>query len=317
MRRAIQPIFLLSLSLYCASLCLGFSSGSSLRAEERRDQASGRSGSRLGVEELDRRFGSDVLREPLAVAVDQRYFVYVADAMAGKVFRFDSQGNSLEFEQPAVSANIYPIDLAVEGSTVYILDYTNNKVLRYDYRGAFLDVLIAFSEFGRMRPVSFTAGEEGRFITTDIEANSATIWTPLLRIELQVGEFGWALGAFDGPRKATSLPDGGIAIVESGNRRIQILSSGGRFERSIEPPEGAALETPRWIAGDGRGNLFVADADAGAVFVFSIEGKLLIEIDSHGGEPISPTAAAVGWDDHLYITDLRSKSVLMYRLYYE
>ncbi len=317
MRHTSQSIISLFLPWHCAALCLGLVTGSPLLAEEGNNSVLWRSSAGIVVEELGRSFGSDELREPLAIAVDQRHFVYIADAMAGQVFRFDPGGGSLDFEQPSSAVDIYPIDLAVEGSIIYILDYTQNRVLRYDYRGAFLDVYISFDEFERMRPVSFTVGDGGRFITTDIETHSVTIWTPLLQFELHLGEFGWAEGSFDGPRKVASLSDGGMAVVESGNQRVQILSSAGRFERSIEPPEGSVLRSPRWIATDGKGNLFVTDPDAGIIFVFSIEGDLLMSIDSYGGEGISPAAAAIGWDDHLYVTDLRSKSVLMFRLHYE
>jgi hypothetical protein len=317
MRRTSRSIFFFVLPWHCAALCLGLLTGSPLLAEEQIELAQWRTSGGIAIEELGRSFGSDELREPLAIAVDQRHFIYIADAMAGKVFRFDVDGGSLEFEPPSSASDIYPIDLAVEGSTIYVLDYTQNRVLRYDYRGAFLDVYISFGEFERMRPVSFTSGDGGRFITTDIETHSVTIWTPLLQFEVQVGEFGWAEGSFDGPRKVASLPDGGMAVVESGNRRIQILSSSGRFERSIEAPEGSILRSPRWIATDGKGNLFITDPDAGMIFIFSTEGVLLMRIDSYGGEPISPSAAAIGWDDHLYVTDLRSGSVLMFRLHYE
>lgn len=317
MRRTSQSIFPFVSRWHCITLCLGLLLVSPLLAGEQKETIPWRSGGGITVEELGRSFGSDVLREPLAIAVDQRHFVYVADAMAGKVFRFDADGVSQEFESPPSSSGLYPIDLAVEGSTVYVLDYSRNRVLRYDYRGAFLDVYISFDEFERMRPVSFTAGEGGRFITTDIEAHSVTVWTPLLQFEQQLGEFGWADGAFDGPRKAASLPDGGMAIVESGNRRVQILSPAGRFERSIEPPEGSSMRSPRWIATDAKGNLFVTDPDAGIVFAFSADGDLLLKIDSYGGESISPSAAAIGWDDHLYVTDLSSGSVLIFGLHYE
>jgi tripartite motif-containing protein 2/3/tripartite motif-containing protein 71 len=305
------------MSRICVSLFVIVSTLSQTAADEVDDSTSWRSAAGLAIEELGVSFGSDELREPLAIAVDQRHYVYVADAMAGKVFRFAENGESIEFEAPPSDSDIYPIDLAVEGAIVYVLDYTRNSVLRYDYRGAFLDVYLSFDEFESMRPISFTASEGGRFITTDIKTHSVTIWTPLLQLEQQLGEFGWAEGAFDGPRKVASLPDGGIGIVESGNRRIQILSASGRFERVIEPLEDSSLRAPRWIAADGRGNLFVTDPDAGSIFVFSSEGALLLEIDSYGGEEISPAAVAIGWDDHLYVTDLRSKSVLVFALHYE
>lgn len=282
---------------------------------EDRTQVSGtaRQGA-VKIEELGIRLGMGELREPLAVAVDQRACVYVADAMTGKIFRYSPDGGSIEFEGP--SASLYPLDLGVEGSMVYVLDYTGNRVLRYDASGAFLDVLLSFDQFGGMHPVSFTAGGGGRFITTDIEHHSMTVWTPLLEIEFTTGEYGWTAGSFDDPRKAATLPDGGLVVVESGNRRLQVLSATGMFERIIEPPDQIPFLSPRWVASDGKGNIFVADTGAGALFVFDREGSFLVRIDSYGGEEIIPASAAIGWDDRLYVADLRSKSLLVYRLDY-
>jgi DNA-binding beta-propeller fold protein YncE len=270
----------------------------------------------IGFEELGTRFGLGELREPLAVAIDQRGRIFVADAMTGKIYRYSPDGDSMEFEGSSAATGLFPLDLGVEGSMVYVLDYTENRVLRYDASGAFLDILLSFDEFRGMRPVSFTVGEGGRFLTTDIEHHSLTVWTPLLEIEFTTGEYGWSRGSFDDPRKAASLPDGRIAVVESGNKRLQILSPTGTYVRIVEPPDESPFVSPRWVETDGAGNIFVADTGAGALFVFDPEGKLLERIDSYGGEKIVPASAAVGWDDLLYVTDLRSKSILAYRLHY-
>jgi DNA-binding beta-propeller fold protein YncE len=270
----------------------------------------------LRVEETGRTLGVGELLEPLAVAVDQRDNVYVADAMTGKVFRYSRKGESLEFERSSAATALFPIDIGVEGSMVYVLDYAENRVLRYDYKGTFLDILISFDEFEDMHPVSITVGEGSRFITTDVENSSVTIWTPLLEMELSVGEYGWARGAFDAPRKAASLPDGRIAVVESGNRRVQLLTPAGGFERLITLPDSIPFRSPRWVAVDRSGNIFVADAEAGALSIISDEGLLLMRIESYGGEAIAPTSVAIGWDDRMYVADLHAKSVLEYRLHY-
>ena len=268
----------------------------------------------IRIEEMGTRFGEGELREPLAVAVDQRGRIYVADAMTGKIYRYSLEGGSLEFERSSTA--LFPLDLGVEGSMVYVLDYAENRILRYDDSGTFLDILLSFDEFPKMRPVSFTVGEGGRFLTTDIENHSMTVWTPLLEIELTAGEYGWIPGSFDDPRKAASLPDGRIAIIESGNRRLQILTSTGTHERIIAPPEETPFLSPRWVVSDGIGNIFVADPEAGILFVFNPDGRLLDRIESHGGDGIVPTSAAIGWNDQLYVTDLRSKAILVYRLHY-
>lgn len=273
-------------------------------------------GVRLVISSTGLRLGADELREPLGLAVDARDFVYVADAMTGKVFRYSLEGESLEFETPSSATSLYPIDVAVQGSFVYVLDYADNRIIRYDTRGSYLDVLLSFREFERMHPTSLTVDESGRFITTDVENHTLTLWTPLMDIELTVGEFGWAEGSFNRPRKAVILPDGRIVVAEAGNRRLQILSPAGGYEMVPAPPTGKEFRTPRSVAVGRYGMIFVADTEGRRVLVFSAGGDFLTDVDSFNGGGISPAAIAVGWRDRLFVADLHTRSILVYRLHY-
>jgi hypothetical protein len=268
------------------------------------------------IEDPGIRLGRGELREPRGLAVDARGFVYVADAMAGKVFRYSIDGRSLEFDKPADAAALYPVDIAAHGNFIDVLDYDRNQALRFDYRGAFLDVLISFDEFDRMHPSSISASIGGRIATTDVKSHTVTIWTPLLDFEFSLGEYGWAAGKLDTPEKAVFLRDDRIAVVESGNRRIQVFSPAGRFERLLEPPAGREFRYPRSIATDRIGNIFVADLEAGGILVFSSAGAYCCGIDSFQGGAIEPAAVAVSWNDFIFIADLRSRSVLVYRILY-
>lgn len=292
------------------------------------------------LEETGIRFGAGELREPVGIAVDPLGFVYVADAMAGKVFRYgirrdepadaarDSSarreaasaapgpvGPALEFPRPPDVASFYPIDVAVQESFVFVLDYARNRLLRYDYRGAYYDVLVSFADRGAMRPVSVTAGSGGRFVTTDVEANEVVLWTPLLDVELVLRGFGSAAGSFDAPRKAALLPDQRFVTVESGNARLQEFSPSGRFERIVPPPEGG-FDAPRGVAADGRGAVFVCDPGAKRLAVYAPDLSFAGVVDSFAGERIVPAAVASGWDGSLYVADLASRSIVVYRIVY-
>ena len=271
----------------------------------------------LRIEETALRFGAGDLREPTGVAVDARGAVYVSDAMAGKVFCYTPDGTSLEFERPPNNAACYPIDVAVQESFVFVLDYSQNKLLRYDSRGAYLDVLLSFDVFDRVRPVSITGGPGGRIITADVVNHAVVLWTPLLDRELTIGEFGWGPGRFSAPRKAAFLPNQGLVVVESGNRRLQFFSPSGRFDRIVLPPPEKPFVSPRSVEVDHAGTIFVCDSERGCISVFASDGAHVADIDSYSGEAISPAAAAAGWDGTLYVADLKSRSVLVYRLLYQ
>lgn len=258
-------------------------------------------------------FGAGELREPLGLDVDVRGYVFVADAMAGKVFRYSPDGASVEFEAPPSGAGVYPIDVAVTGAYVYVLDYAGNRLLRYDYRGAYLDVLLEFSQFPGMRPVSVTTSGGGRLLTTDARNHTVTVWSPLLEIEIVAGEYGWAKGSFNRPSKAAFFDDERIAVSEPGNRRVQVLSGAGGYERYLEPGGDAAWDTPRYCCDGPGGVLFVADAGAGVVRGYSPGMDLILVFGGESGA-IAPAAVAAGWNDMLYVADLKSRTVIAYRL---
>ncbi|MBN1886262.1 MAG: NHL repeat-containing protein [Candidatus Krumholzibacteriota bacterium] len=264
-----------------------------------------------GYAETGRSIGSGILREALALAVDERGHLFAADAMTGKVFRFDTAGAVVEFERPAGSSAAFPIDIAAFGPFVYVLDYDAARVLRYDYKGAYLDVLLTFDP-DRHRPVSIDEGGGGRLVTTDIEMHDVTVWSPLLDVELSFGEYGWVPGRFDRPVGAVLLDDGGIAVLDAGNRRVQLFSPAGGWTATVVPA-GGGFVSPRSIAAGPGGELFVADPGAGAVFLFDGDGLAAGRIDSWNGTPIEPAAAATGRRGRLYVSDLASRSILVYR----
>ncbi|MBN1163522.1 MAG: hypothetical protein JXB45_03010 [Candidatus Krumholzibacteriota bacterium] len=270
----------------------------------------------LRIKSLDTSFGKEELREPLGLCADPRGYVYVADAMAGKIFRYSPGGESVEFEQPPLDASIYPIDAAVFGSFIYVLDYAQNRVLRYDYRGAYLDILISFTEYERMRPNSLTCGPGGNMVVTDIENHRVTVFSPLLDIDISIGEFGLDAGSLNKPFKTAVLPDEGYVVAEVGNRRAQIFSPAGRYEKTLILPGGREFSVPRSVCADRSGNIFIADTKAGRISVFSLSGDYLFDIDSCREREIAPSSAAIGWDDVLYVADLKSRSILLYKLIY-
>jgi len=268
----------------------------------------------LRAERLEIVLGAGDLREPLGLAVDDRGFVLVADAMAGKVYRYSKDGTAVEFEVPHLDAGFYPIDVAAQGTLVYVLDYAGNRILRYEYKGAYLDVLLDFSLFSRMKPASLTISTGGRLLTTDLEKHTVTVWSPLLDIEIQTGEYGWADGSFEKPVKAALFGDEKIAVAEFGNSRVQILGGSGGFEGYASLAGGAEMKSPRYVCGGLDGYLFVADPGTGLVYGFTPSLEHVLTIGE--GEEIRPSAVAASWDHHLYVADLKTRSILVYRLDY-
>ncbi len=87
-------------------------------------------------------------------------------------------------------------------------------------------------------------------------------------------------GYFLQPVGVACLPDGRVAVADSGNHRIALL----RFSRGKLVWEGSLgvrgkgpgeFEEPRWVAYDSRGRLYVSDTGNNRVQVFSPDGVFL------------------------------------------
>ncbi|MFO7914383.1 MAG: NHL repeat-containing protein [Candidatus Krumholzibacteriales bacterium] len=254
------------------------------------------------------------LKEPLGISAGARGGIYVADGMSGKLFKYMAGREVLEFPVPRSLVSIYPVDVAAGADPfIYVLDYSSGNVLRYDYRGGYLDVLISFDDF---KPSSISAGAGGSFILTDMENHSVLVLNPLLDREVEIEGYGWEAGFFNKPAKAVILRDGRLAVADTGNRRVQIFSSSGLYLRQLSPPDSLGFKSPRSLCCGPEGNIFVADTGRGSVFAYSPGGEYITAIDSYSGKKISPSALTVDLNDNLFVADLLSRSILIYRLVY-
>jgi hypothetical protein len=165
-----------------------------------------------------------------------------------------------------------------------------------------------------MRPASLTSSPGGKMLTTDLENHTLAVWSPLLDIEIRTGDYGWGDGSFDRPVKAALFGDENIAVAEFGNTRVQILGGAGRFEGYAELPDGMEWVSPRYVCGGLDGYLFAADTGSGLIHAFAPDGSYVMTVGT--GEGLKPSAVAASWDERLYVADLNSRSILVYRVYY-
>jgi hypothetical protein len=103
------------------------------------------------------------------------------------------------------------------------------------------------------------------------------------------GRFGQEAGQFDQPTGAAILPDGHIAIGDTGNHRVALLRLAqgelswlgaiGHF--GTGPGE---FSGPTWVAYDSQGRLYVSDTGNNRIQVFSPEGQFLSQF---GSDPTS------------------------------
>jgi tripartite motif-containing protein 2/3 len=259
------------------------------------------------------------LGEPLAVAVDFNGNAVVADGSPGRLVMFDRMGErSQEFEQPQGNPGFFPTDITLYGFFTYAIDERQRNLVRFDKDGAYRDVLLNFDQLTgtrRVSPYGIGTDAQGRIAITDIENHQVLLLDSFLRIDILFGNYGSWPGQLDTPLGVSFTHKGEIVVSDSGNRRIQYFTDAGEPRRVVPEGEGAnPLVLPRRAVVSADGSLYVADPEAGGVFVFDAGGRFLRRIVPDGAERFQPTDLEVQRDGKLYVTDAMSRVLYVFQV---
>jgi sugar lactone lactonase YvrE len=220
------------------------------------------------------------------VAVDGSGNLYVADYSNNRVLRFNNAATATNgasangvLGQPDFTSNTsvttqsgmnYPIGVAVDGSgNLYVADYSNNRVLRFNNaasatNGANANAVLGQADFtsstsavtqsGMYRPMGIAVDGSGNLYVTDVYNN-------------RVLQFS----------NAASATNGASANGVLGQPNFT-TSASATSQNGMYYPEG--------VAADGSGNLYVAEYINNRVLRFNV-GTLPIELVSFSAKPAS------------------------------
>lgn len=170
--------------------------------------------------------GSGQFQSPKGVAVAPDGSLYVVDSRNNRIQKFDSSGQHIlswgEFGTGQGQFN-EPWGVAVDAQgNVYVADWWNHRVQKFDGDGRFI---AAWGEYG------ITNGSLGE------------------------------PGVFYGPRSIAIDPKGNVYVADTGNHRIQVFDSSGRFlsQHGGRGSGDGQFEEPVGLAIDKDGYIFVAD----------------------------------------------------------
>ncbi len=248
-----------------------------------------------------------------------------ADEKRGKVYGLDG-GTHRWYEFDSSGARPYqPVDVAVDGFKVLILDRSNGLVSRHDLNGAFLDILVDVRRIDpviQTSPSAFAVDRDGRMVIADVAQQQVLLLDTFQNLNMRIGDSGTMADQFADPSGLTFLPDGSFLVSDRDNRRLARYGRLGFFEGLVGGDNLAdnPFLAPMGVDADRYGNVFVADPGQGVVHVLG--KRLTYEFAcgrdaTDGGDLVAPVDVSVGPDDLLAVTDRTRAAVLVYRILYE
>ncbi|NIM19545.1 MAG: hypothetical protein GTO51_04095 [Candidatus Latescibacteria bacterium] len=259
------------------------------------------------------------LGEPIGIAVDLHGDMFIADGLPGRILFINSIGNSgSEFQKPFRNPGFYPSDLKLHGFFLYAVDEVGRTLLRFDKDGAYRDLLLNFNEeiIGRrVSPYGLDVDPTGRVAVTDVENHRILVFDSYLSLEVVFGNYGSYPGQLDTPEGVSFAGTGDLVVADSGNKRIQFFGESGEL-LSVLPAEGGGnpLQRPRRAVVDDEGRTYVADPQAGRLFVFDKAGRLQESLYPEGAADFSPTDVEVTRTGLLYVTDTANRSLFVFKV---
>jgi DNA-binding beta-propeller fold protein YncE len=226
--------------------------------------------------------GQGTLRKPMGVATDESCNLYVVDATAKKVVRFNALGEYLggiglaeQFSRPSHLA------VSPSGDRVYVVDTG----------GVDSDLHVIHVFDGISGELLYDIGRRG---TRDGELNL--------------------------PRDVELGPDGRLYVIDGGNFRVQVFETDGTFVRTFGSAGAmyGQFSRPKGIGVDGNGNIYVSDAAFGNFQVFNSLGELLLFVGSRSEQPkragyMLPAGLDVDEDGRIYMVDQFFRKLDVYR----
>jgi len=246
------------------------------------------------------------LVEPGGVTADPFGRIYVTDAAAHRLVRFDARGAWLG-EAGALGSDVgglrRPAGVTTMGSLgVAVLDRENRRVVLYDLFGRLVGTLADLAaledELGRVDPVALAADRGGALHVADADRDRVLVLDFGGAYVGTLGGYGAAGGSFRGLAALACGPRGQLVTVERTGARVQRLEAGGSpvaaWPLPTAPGRGGLA-----VAVDDSSRVAVADETAGELWLFDAAGRLLGEC----GGLAAPRSLAFAPDGSLLVAE--------------
>lgn len=244
---------------------------------------------------------------PVAAAVINKN-IYVSDVQRGQVSVFDYSGKFIKYLVPGREKFVYPYGITFDGKNVYVADGGTRRIYLFDSSGRFIKIFPEQVELSGPGPLYYS---NGKLYVIDQPKHHVLCFDTAGKLLQTIGKEGHGKGELYFPHAITVDKEGLVYVADAGNDRIEVFNKDGSFKQTI----GNNLMTPRGLAQDGSGNLWVVAGMSNKVQVYKPDGKKIVEFGKYGadyGMLSLPNGIFVDGNKRIYVTEFGNSRVSVF-----
>lgn len=189
--------------------------------------------------------GTHGLVTPVAVAVDQRGIVYVADTGRGEVVSFDASGTAGPVFKAPDSDDYRPVAVAVSGEELLVADVTGARIDLFSTMDGHLTRSIGASGANQQFfPMGLAVDAPGRTYVTDMMGGRVLVFGSDQMPAQAIGQRGDRYGDMGQPRHLAVGPDGVLFVADAEFAHVHLFSGEGQLLMLLGGPQDQPGGTP-------------------------------------------------------------------------
>lgn len=265
--------------------------------------------------------GANQLMNPVGVTIGEDGRVYIVDFDRRRISVFNRNGKFLfAFSKIADGTNpelLSPVHLATDAKgNIWVTDRALRAIYIFTPNGAYLRKFVPDGKKDfQWSPLALAFDSQGGVKVTDVgssEKHRVLYFDASGKLVKQIGSTARvnnaeeSPGGFYFPNGIAVAKNGDVYVSDGDNRRVQVLDKNGTFKQFV-----ATSGIPRGTAIDDKSRLFVADALAHQVDIYSLKGENLTSFGEQGFGPGQFNYAndvAVG-GNRIFVSDRRNNQV--------
>lgn len=222
--------------------------------------------------------------------VDVKVFndkIFILDSFHFRVVELDENFNFLRgfggFGN-SISSFINPNSIYIDSEgLIYVCDIGDGKIKIFKENGEFAGWFISYNG---MEPAACAVDENQRLWVLDRSDSAIKVFSLFGDFKLKIGKEGEGKKQFKNPSDII-IKDGKVFILDSGNSRVQVLSTSGEYlyDFGVYGLQEGSLYYPTHFTFDKNGNIWITERDSGRIQVFTPEGKYIETIGEKWASP--------------------------------